>query len=136
MDDSFRMRGVECVGNLDGERQQNLQIHRPPADAMLQRRAFQAFHGDEANAVAFADFINRANIGMVERGRRLCLTLKAVERLSIVGNLLGQKFQCDKATQGKISSPIDNTPPTAPKLLDDAVVRYGLADHWRRMLRR
>ena len=39
MDDVFRMGCVECVGNLDGQRQNQLRLHRSPADTVLQRRS-------------------------------------------------------------------------------------------------
>jgi hypothetical protein len=35
-----------------------------------------------------------------------------------------------------VLSLVDHTHPSAAQLLDDAVVRNGLADHWRQILRR
>jgi hypothetical protein len=37
--------------------------------------------------------------------------------------------------EGYVLSLVHHTHPSAPKLLDDAVVRDGLADHWGRILR-
>jgi hypothetical protein len=36
MDDALGMRGVQSVGNLDGERNQSLIVERPSGDAVFQ----------------------------------------------------------------------------------------------------
>ena len=48
-----------------------------------------------------------------------------------MSQVVRQKLQGDKAMQGYIFGLIDNTHSATTQLLDDAVVRDCLADHWR-----
>ena len=96
---------------------------------MLQRCTLQILHGDERLPVLFANVINRANVGVIQRGRRLRFTLEAAQGLRIAGNLIGQELQCDKTVQPRIFRLEDDAHTAAPEFLDDAVVRDGLSDH-------
>jgi hypothetical protein len=51
------------------------------------------------------------------------------------GYLVRQKLQGDEAVQLYILGLVDHTHPAATELLDEAVVRDGLADHWALILR-
>ena len=55
--DARRVSGVERIGDLDGERQQQFDVERPSRDAVLQRHAIQELHGDERLAVVLADVV-------------------------------------------------------------------------------
>ena len=68
VNDAFGVRGVERVGDFDGESEQVLDIHGPAGDAVLQRHAIEKFHGDEGLAVLLADVVNGADVGMIQRG--------------------------------------------------------------------
>jgi hypothetical protein len=41
MDDPFRMRRIERVGNFDSQLEQHFELDRAASDAVLQRRALQ-----------------------------------------------------------------------------------------------
>ena len=99
-----------------------------PGDAVLQRHAVQKLHGDEGLAVLLADVVNRADVGMVQRGRGLRFALKTVERLRIARDIFGQEFQRDEAVQARVLGLVDDAHAAAAELFDDAVVRDGLAD--------
>jgi hypothetical protein len=43
---------------------------------MLQRNPIQEFHGDESLAILLINFVNRADVRMVERGGGLRFALK------------------------------------------------------------
>ncbi len=60
------MSGVERIGNVDGDGEQNLRFQRTPGDAMLQRHAVQKFHDDERLTFVLADLVDRADVGMVQ----------------------------------------------------------------------
>ena len=96
---------------------------------MLQRRAVQKLHGDERLAVLLANVINRADVGVVQCGCSLRLALKTGERLRVTGHFLRQELERDEAMQPRVLSFIDHTHAATTELLDDAVVRDGLADH-------
>ena len=65
---------------------------------------------------------------MVQCRSSLSLPLKAGQCLWVLGYFIRQKLQCDKSVQGYVLGLVDDTHPAAAELLDDAVVRDGLAD--------
>ena len=96
---------------------------------MLQRHAIQKLHGDERLAVLLADFVNGADVGMVQGRGGLGFALKTGQSLRVSGDFLGQELQGHKAVQPGVLGLVDHTHPATAQLLDDAVVRDGLADH-------
>jgi hypothetical protein len=80
------------------------------------------------------NFVDGANVGMVQRGGSLGFALKAAERLRVFGYIVGQKLERHKATEFHILSLVDHTHAAAAEFLDNAVVRDGLADHVPNML--
>jgi hypothetical protein len=96
---------------------------------ILERYAVEKLHGDKRFSVMLANVVNGANVGMVQRGSRLCLALKAGQRLGIAGHLVGQELQGHETVQAAVFGLVDHTHPTPAKLLDHAIVRDGLADH-------
>ena len=128
MHDSLAVRGVQSVRDSYRQAQQNIGVHRLSGDAMLQRGAVQIFHGDERFAAVIVDFVDRANVRMIQRGGRLRFALKAAENLRIFGYVVRQKLQRHKAAELQILSLVDHTHAAATELFDDPVVRNSLAD--------
>ena len=135
MNDALRVRRLQCVGNVDGERQQRLGIHWTASHPVFQRQSVQKLHGDERLSVVLTNFVNRADVRVVQGRRRAGFPAEAFQRLRILREALRQKLQGDKAAQLGVFRLVDDTHATATELLDDAVVRNGLADHWRGILR-
>ena|SRR6266568_5021181 len=50
----------------------------------------------------------------------------------VSGHVFRQKLQSDKAAEFSVLGLVDNPHPAAAKLLDDAVMRNRLADHFKR----
>jgi hypothetical protein len=65
---------------------------RRGAYVVLEGGALKVFHGDERLSAIFADVVNRADVGMIERGGCLSFALKTGECLRITGNLFRQKL--------------------------------------------
>jgi hypothetical protein len=63
---------------------------------------------------------------------RIRLTLKPDQRLGFFGCFVGKELQGDESVQGYIFSLVDDTHPAPAQLLDDAVVRDGLADQMKK----
>ena len=99
MDDALPVRRIERVRYLDAERQHRFGFHRSPRNPVLQRHPVEKLHGDERLAILFTNLVDRADVGMVEGGRSLSLTMKTRQRLRVLGDLIGQEFQGDKAMQ-------------------------------------
>jgi len=66
---------------------------------------------------------------MVQGGSGLSLSPETAEGLRIAGNFIGQELQRHETAQANVFSLLDHSHTTAAELLDDAVVRDGLADH-------
>jgi len=75
--DSLTMSSVQGICSLDGQRQQTLQFQRPVIDYVLEGCALQKLDSDERLLATLADVINRADVGMVERGGSTSLTSEA-----------------------------------------------------------
>jgi len=72
--------------------------------------------------------VNRADIGVVQGRGRLGFALETAESLVISGNLFRQEFEGNKTMEPGVFRLVDHTHPAAAQLLNDAVVRNGLAD--------
>src|SRR6202049_335831 len=96
---------------------------------MLQRHTVEKFHHDEGLAFTLADFVDGADVGMIQGRRGTSFPAEAFERLRVSGNIFRQELQGDEATKLRVLGLVDHAHPTAAKFLDDAVMRDGLADH-------
>ena len=98
MDDSFRVGGFESVGDLNREREKIIGVERFAADAVLQRHAIEIFHHDERLTVLLANFVNRADIRMIQSRGSASFATKAFQRLWVAYDVVGKEFQRDEAT--------------------------------------
>ena len=88
MDDAFAVRGIERVGDLDGQAEQHVHFQRATGDAVLEGQAIEVLHGDESLAIFLANIVNGADVGMVQGGGRLGFAPKALQRLGGPGRRL------------------------------------------------
>ncbi len=131
MNDSPDVRGIEGIGHFNRQREQALELHRPAIDQMFQRLAAEALHHDEDMSLMLADFVDGADVGMIQRGCGAGLAAKSFEGLRILRGIVGKKFQGDEAAELGVFRFVDDTHPSAAKEFKDAVVRDCLADHGR-----
>ena len=99
VNDSLPVSGVERVGDFYGDRKELFGVQRTAIDLMLESDAIQKFHRDEALLTIFSDFINSANVGMVQCGRGAGFTAKTLEGLRVARNIVRQKFQGDETAE-------------------------------------
>src|SRR5947208_6079053 len=128
MNNSLRVRGVQCVGNFDGKINEALGFEWPCEDQLAQILARQVLHDNERAALKFTDLVDRADVGVIERGSSASLAAESFEGLSILGHVVGQKLERDKAAELGVFRLVDHTHPPATQILQNAVVRDGLAD--------
>ena len=128
MNDAFRVRGVQGIRDLDGQREQQLSVQRATRDPVLQGYAIEVLHCDECLTILLANVVDRADVGMVERGSSLSLPLEAAQGLWVAGYLIRQKLQSDETVQPSVLSLVDHTHPATTQLLHNAIMRDGLAD--------
>jgi len=81
--------------------------------------------------VLIVNFVDRANVGMIQRGSSLGFALETAEGLRVFGYVVGQKLEGNEAAELHILGLVHHTHAAAAKLLNDAVVGDGLTDHSR-----
>src|ERR1700756_3881850 len=124
------MRRIQRVRDLNSQIQHALHRQRSSADQVLQRLPVQKLHGDERLPLVFANLVDRADVGMVERRGGLRLALEPFECLAIARHAVGKKFQGHRTTQARILSFVHNAHTATTQLRDDAVMRNYLAKCW------
>jgi hypothetical protein len=129
MDDAGSMSRVQRVRDVDAERQDDLNLQWTPCDPVLQRQSVQKLHGDEGLAVLVVNFVDGADVRMIQCRSSLGFALKAGEGLRIFGYVVGQELEGNKAVELDVLSFVHHTHAAAAQHLDDAVVRDGLANH-------
>ena len=80
-------------------------------------------HGDEHAAVlAFADLMDRADMGVVEDRGGLGLVDEALAGLGVVGEIDGQELEGDGAAQLEVVGLVDDAHAAPADLAEDAVL--------------
>ena len=129
MNDVFGVRAVEGVGALNTQLDEGVGGQRAASDAVLERLALEELHDDVASLVfILANFVDSANVGMVQGGGGTGLAQEAVQRNFVSRNILGQEFQRHHATQGGIFGFINHAHPAAAELLNNTIARKSLAE--------
>ncbi len=110
------------------EVEESLCFHRAAADKVLQRLAVQEFHYDISATVLFADVVDCADVGVIERGGCFGFTLEAFERLRVVRHIFGKEFQSDGAVETSVLRFVDHTHAATPEFFEDAVMGNSLVE--------
>jgi len=131
MDDALGVRGVQRVGDFDADVEQAVHFEGTAVHGVLQRGAVEKFHGDEGFAVFFADIVDGADAGMVQRGGGLRFALEASEGLLVARNFGGKKFQRDEAVQARVFRFVNHAHAAAAEAFYDTVMGDCLADQRR-----
>src|SRR5262249_9445297 len=118
---------VEGVRDLHGIIENLLDGDGLAFDAMLQSDAVEKLHDNERVALVFADVVNCADIGMIEGGGGAGFSAKAFESLGIGREILREKFESYAAAKALVLGFIDDPHAAATQLLENLVMRDGLA---------
>jgi hypothetical protein len=78
VNDAFGVCGIQSISDFNHQREQNIGVDGPSIDAVFQRHAIQKFHGDERTSIKIADFVDGADVWMIERGGSASLPAKAL----------------------------------------------------------
>ena len=117
MDDPFGLRGVEGVGELNRDFEQTVCEKCAGAQLLIEVLSLEKFHGDERLCVlTLPSFhgVDRANVGMVQSRGGAGLQKKAVKRVLIARELLGQELQRHFASQAQVFGFVDHAMPPLP----------------------
>src|SRR5213080_1074285 len=89
VNDSFRVRSVQRVRDLNGEVNKGVGLERLPCDPVLERLPFQQLNGNEGLAVVFINVVDSADVRVIERRRRVCFTPESFQGLVVFRHLFG-----------------------------------------------
>jgi len=131
MHDAFAMCCLQRVGDLNPERQCVFRLQWPPSDAVLQRHAVEELHRYKRTALKRANFVNRADVGMVERRCRPRLPAEALQCLRVLGDVVRQKLERNKAAKIEVFSLVNHAHAATTEIANDAVMRNRRVDHGR-----
>jgi hypothetical protein len=95
---------------------------------MLERLAVEELHSQKRPIIMLSNFMNCADVGMIESRCGSGFTPEAFECLRVMRQFLGQKFQCDMTPEAEVGL-VNNTHPAAAEFFQNAVVRDSLANH-------
>ena len=128
MDDALLMRGFQPRRNLDRDLQP---VRRSQPKAALgkviaQGLALQQLHGDERLAFVLVKFINRADVGVVQRRNGFALRAQNAREPSGRRRLLPAGTSVLRPTQLQVFGAIDQPHAAAADDLQHAVVRDDL----------
>ena len=135
MNDSGRVCRAERVGDLAGEGEQRFVLQRPARDQVPQGFPVKELHDEVGVTILLTDVVDGADVRMAKRRGGLGFTPKTSQRLRVARNTFRQEFEGNKAAQARVLRFVDHTHPATAELLDDTVVRDGLADHSKRNVR-
>jgi hypothetical protein len=76
-----------------------------------------------------ADFVDGANVGMVEGRGCAGFAAETLDDLDVLGEFIGQEFQGDGTAELGIFRFVNDTHASATQFLGNSVVRDGLVDH-------
>jgi len=86
--------------------QRRFQFQRLAGYALVEVRAFQQLHGNEDQTVLGANFINGADVRVVQRRQSAGLPLESRHQVSVAGHLRAQYLDGDVAVQIRVRRPV------------------------------
>src|SRR6267378_7849378 len=128
VNDPFGVGSIQGIGDFDANGNHGVQFHGPARDDELEGRAVEKLHSDETLAVVLADFINGANVGVVQSGSGASFAAETLESMRVTDQIVGEEFESDKAAEVGVFGLVDDAHAAAAQLFNDAVVRNGFAD--------
>ena len=108
MDDVFAVRGVESVGDFDGEAEQDVHFEGTSGDAVLEGQAVEVLHGDEGLSVFFADVVDGADVGMIQSGGGFGFAAETLESLTVLGYVFREELQGDETIEAGVFGFVDH----------------------------
>jgi hypothetical protein len=122
MNDSLGVGGIQRIRDFDGDIEQLIHFQRTPIDQVLQGGPVEKLHGYEGSTVLFANVVDCANAGMIQRGGGLSFSLKATQSLLVAGNFFREKLQRYETPQSGVFGLVNHSHATATEAFDDAVM--------------
>ena len=129
VDDPLGVGGFERVGEFRAEFKNSIGREWPPAIKLMKRRALQPFHRHKMAAGVLSDIVNRADVRMIEGRGGAGLALEPFDSCGFLDSSSERNFNATVTPQPRVFGQVDNAHATLAQLIQDAIVRDGLADH-------
>ena len=123
------MGGIERIGNLNSQVEQEVDRQRLAVDTVLQRLPLEKLHREEGAAVVFANVVDRADIRMIEGRGGASLPPEPLQHGQLSGDLVRQKFERHKAPQAGVLSFVDHPHPATADFFEHPVVGDSFTNH-------
>jgi len=128
VNDAFGVCGVEGVHYFYRKIQELIERQGVAGDAIFQGGAFQQFHGDEGESVLFGDFVDGANVGVIEGGGGARLQPKTLESSAVPCQVWREKLESHMTPEAQVFRFIYDTHASAAEFFDDAVMGDGFPE--------
>ncbi len=138
MDNALRMCPVESVCDLNAQIEEGFNLDWSAANQVPKSLAFHQLHGDEGPAIYLVNFVDDADVGVVQGRCRFGFPLEPAEGLGIAGQFFGKKLEGYVTSELKVFGFVDNPHAAAADLAQNAVMGKCLPErlqgsgHWRR----
>ena len=132
MNDPGRMSGIQGVGELRAQFQDFLAFEAPPfRQSCLECVSLHQFHHEEGLTFVLADFVNRTDVGMIERGGGSGLPFESCNPDWILANRVWEHLDRNLASQFLVLRPVHLSHAPFSKSRKDFVVseRRARLDH-------
>src|SRR6266850_7809783 len=120
MDDAVSVRVLERVGDLQSVPQRAIDGQAGLSDERAERLPLNVLHDDEWPIVTVADFVNRADVRMVQRGGVLRFAQQPTSPV-LVGRARPGELERNGAAEPRIARAVDDTHATRPDGGEDLV---------------
>ena len=107
MNHPMAMRGVQGVGDLDGDAQGFVERQRLSCQPRCQRLAFQVLHYQEIDFCLFAYVIENADMSVLQRRDGFGFALEPRAQIRVRGEMRRQDFDGYRAIEPCVSGAID-----------------------------
>ena len=131
MDDATFVRGFEGIGNLNCDFENLVAGKRLTGDEVLESFSGETLHHDEGVAFGLVNFVNRADVGMIESGSGAGFSLESFERLMVPHQLGREKLNRNIPAETKIHGAVHDSHAPAAEKFFDPIVRNDFANHRR-----
>ena len=121
MDDAAGVQRRERGQHAEADRHRLGHAQRSPPQALGQRLALQELHGDEQLAAVLADFVDLADVRMIDARRGPGFAPEALARRLVVGQRR-HRLQGDGALQPLVARRVDDAHPAFAQLARDRIV--------------
>ena len=119
MHDALAVRGIQGIGDGAGDVHEDRDLDQAASEPLLECLAVEQFHRDER--WIGADVVDRADIGVIERGGRPRFTLEAFQRLRRRRDSVRQHFDRHHPVETGVRGPIHRAHPAGAERRDDGV---------------